>query len=199
MAAHEKRPASQNKTIVIVAVAFVVIIFLCVLACVCVNVIGFGASWLRDRYSVDVVLPDLPTPNSTTKGSTSSGQTTTALTTAISEDGMIEGALSFPSEGIPSTLQVCAENVSDEFDYYCTQQQIESGKYQYGVGYQLTVPAGTYYVYAEDTPNPGYRGLYSEYVTCGMGMGCESHEQIPVTVYAGQTESNIDLFDWYAP
>lgn len=115
--------------------------------------------------------------------------------TPISKSGTIEGSLSFPSEGIPENLEVCAEN-QDTKEVYCTDEHIQDSKYTYGIGYTLNVPAGIYLVYALD-PSGDYKAYYSEFVTCGLSVNCPSHEPIPVEVKAGETTSDVDPQDWY--
>lgn len=111
--------------------------------------------------------------------------------------GYLEGSLSFPSEGIPSNMFICADNIEMAITF-CTAKQIKSSKYQYGVGYKLPVRGGTYNVYAFVDGNPEYRGIYSEYVTCGLNASCKSHASINVDINPGQTLTKIDPTDWYA-
>lgn len=115
--------------------------------------------------------------------------------TPLPQKGIIEGSMSFPGEGIPSYIEVCAENQSTK-EVLCTSKHISNPKYTYGVGYVLEVPAGSYYVYALD-PNKDYQAYYSEFVTCGLSVDCSSHELILVEVKAGETVSGIDPQDWY--
>ena len=113
--------------------------------------------------------------------------------------GTIEGSLSFPSEGIPSNLTVCAENNSTK-KKYCTKEHLQDEKYTIGVGYKIEVPAGKYLVFAylpPDTGKPADRAYYNEFVTCGLSVDCTSHKPIVVTVTAGKTTSGVDPQDWY--
>lgn len=113
------------------------------------------------------------------------------------EIAVIEGSLSYPSEGIPSDLYVCAEEVNSNQEY-CTYEQITAAKYQYNKGYKIEVPAGTYNVYASTQTDPNYKAYYSEFVTCGLSVDCPSHNPIDVTVGEGETKTAIDPADWYA-
>ncbi|MCP4746892.1 MAG: hypothetical protein GY874_12255 [Desulfobacteraceae bacterium] len=114
-----------------------------------------------------------------------------------SRNGIIEGSLSYPSEEIPDSIKVCAENISTQKEY-CTSQHITSKKYTYNKGYKLEVPVGKYYVFATG----GLAGLkdskayYSEFVICGLNVDCPSHEPVMVTVEEGKITSNIDPHDW---
>ena len=116
--------------------------------------------------------------------------------------GTITGALSYPTDaGLPNMI-VCAEPV-DSKSIHCTDKRVvnrRSGR----VTYKLTVPAGTYYVFAtvvngEDSGEGfrGYKAYYSEFVKCGLSVDCPSHAPIKVTLRAGQTLANIDPGDWY--
>ena len=118
--------------------------------------------------------------------------------------GTIEGSLSYPSNFIPE-MGICAENerTGEEF---CSSEIKKDKKYMYGSGYSLEVPFGTYNIYAQLVDpesigsgyNKNYRAYYSEFVTCGMDVKCESHKPIDVEVIGGETVSNINPQDWYA-
>ena len=114
------------------------------------------------------------------------------------QTGTIEGSLSYPSEGIPETLQVCAQEMTNN-KQFCTSKHLQNSKYQYGVGYRLEVSPGTYQVYAFLPKQPEVKAYYSEAVPCGLTVSCTSHQPIDVTVQAGEIVSNIDPQDWYAP
>ena len=109
--------------------------------------------------------------------------------------GTIEGSLSYPSEGIPEDLIVCAENTVTE-QSFCTSQHLKNSKYTYGVGYKLEVVEGVYLVYAK-LPNEEQLAYYSEFVTCGLSVNCPSHKPIEVTVTGGETTTDVDPADWY--
>lgn len=110
--------------------------------------------------------------------------------------GTIEGSLSFPSEGIPSDLTICAEDISTK-KQYCTKEHLQDEKYMFRVGYKIEAPTGDYLVFAYLPEDPADRAYYSEFVTCGLSVDCPSHEPIVVGVAAGQTASDIDPQDWY--
>lgn len=108
--------------------------------------------------------------------------------------GYLEGSLSFPSEGIPDDLMVCADNI-EMAETFCTYSRIKDQKYMYGVGYKLPLKAGTYNVYAN---YHGMTGLYSNYVLCGMSSNCSDHSSVNVDVDSGKTVKDIDPADWYS-
>ena len=124
-------------------------------------------------------------------------QPTPTPTNPPQQTGTIEGSLSYPSEGIPENMQVCAED-SKTKQNYCTSQHLKDPKYTYGVGYKIEVPVGGYFVHATvPSFGNGYRAYYNEFVTCGLSVDCQSHENIEVSVSAGETLTGIDPHDWY--
>ncbi len=123
---------------------------------------------------------------------------------AAPQAGVIEGSLSYPSEYIPDDMTICAENLATK-KIYATNKHLMAKKYQYKVGFKLTVPPGDYHVFAQ-LPDPGrhgaeyakdYRAYYSEFVKCGMSVNCKSHAPITVKVKSGETVRGIDPQDWY--
>ena len=65
------------------------------------------------------------------------------------------------------------------------------------------MPPGTYYVLAflldPDIADVDFAGAYSQFVLCGLEVGCEDHSLVPVVVPPGETVTGIDLADWYLP
>jgi hypothetical protein len=138
-------------------------------------------------------LPKSPTPTAIPDEIKVSSPTPTTA----SQSGTIEGALSFPSEGIPENMEVCAESMTGS-PVACTKEHIKSSEYTYGEGYKLSVPPGEYYVYASIPDfNNGYKAYYNEFVKCGLSVDCPSHDKIAVTVPVGETVKGIDPQDWY--
>lgn len=115
-------------------------------------------------------------------------------------EGSIEGSLSYPSDYIPP-LQICAENTRTK-ETICTLEMIRSAQYVHGYGYVLSMPAGSYYVYAQTVdengnPDSEQRSYYSQFVLCGMEYTCKSHTPIVVKVEGGDVLKAIDPGDWY--
>ncbi len=102
--------------------------------------------------------------------------------------GIIQGALSYPSEGIPADMQVCAETLQNQ-QVKCVQGQNSA--------YSLELMPGSYYVYAYLSGNPNFKAYYSEFVTCGLMAECPSHAPIEVAVAAEDNILDIDPGDWY--
>lgn len=107
----------------------------------------------------------------------------------------IQGSLGYPSEGIPEDMSVCAQDISSK-ERHCTDKQIQDEQFQYGKGYQITVPAGQYIVFAQ-VDNYSSLGYYSEFVNCGMKKGCQSHKPIIVEIEEGKQIKDIDPQDFY--
>jgi hypothetical protein len=109
----------------------------------------------------------------------------------------IEGSLSYPGNAIPTDMQICAQDIADAKNEFCTKEQVIDKKYTYGVGYKLELPTGNYFVYATVPSWAGYKSYYDEFVTCGMKYGCANHTPIEVKVESGKNLSGIDPVDWY--
>jgi hypothetical protein len=124
------------------------------------------------------------------------------LKVSAQQTGVITGALSYPSDFDFPKMIVCAEAV-DSRRIHCTDKRLVNRR-RGKVTYKLTVPAGSYYVFATivngEEPVDDYRGYksyYSEFVKCGLSINCPSHEPVKVTLRAGQTLANINPGDWY--
>lgn len=107
---------------------------------------------------------------------------------------LLRGELSYPSDYIPNDMRVCAEDISSG-QPHCDAQIRSRGRSR---TYDLSVPAGRYRVYATTSEWPNYKAYYSEAVTCGLHVGCTSHEPIIVTLRAGETKAEVNPHDWYA-
>lgn len=112
--------------------------------------------------------------------------------------GQIEGSLSYPSQGIPPELTVCAVSISEQTEF-CTENHLSDPRFEpNGIGYTLKVPIGEYHVYAFLPDQPDNKAYYSQFVTCGLNVNCPSHDPIAVTVIPEQTTSAVNPHDWYA-
>ena len=114
--------------------------------------------------------------------------------------GTIQGSTSYPSEFNPAQ-QVCAQLVGSSRTPTCASVPEQNGMVV--PTFSLTVPAGTYHVYAQLT-NPADMGLessgkayWSAFVKCGLAATCKDHTPLDVVVGDGQTVSGINPQDWY--
>jgi hypothetical protein len=123
--------------------------------------------------------------------------TAATMTATLEPTGVIEGSLGYPASGIPPDLYVCAINVSTDQEF-CTHERLTDPRFLYDVGYELTVPAGSYQVYAT-LPNGLARGYYTELAKCGGGPECQSHDILTVTVAPDKRLTQVDPIDFYGP
>lgn len=116
------------------------------------------------------------------------------------EQGILEGSIIPPAGVSVSQLQVCAVNVATKESFCNGSKRVTDKKFIKGVGYRLTVPAGSYSVYATTARNPrdpnAYRAYYTEFVTCGDLKTCTDHTTITVDAINNFIQSNIDPTDW---
>lgn len=117
--------------------------------------------------------------------------------------GHIEGTTIYPGEGVPAQ-RVCAQSVADPKQEYCADAPENTGGS--ASAFNITVPPGTYYVYASlkdaaalGSDLGGYKAYYTAYVTCGLQYNCKDHTKLSVSVAAGQTVPDIHPHDWYMP
>jgi hypothetical protein len=114
------------------------------------------------------------------------------------KQGIITGAIRYPSEGHPA-INVYAIR-TDQQKYQYVAVNANAGQYT------MQVPAGDYYILA-DVPDVGmkaFEGWYSALGKCliehNQDTGqCAGQPQSPqsVTVQGGQTVQGIDLTDWF--
>jgi hypothetical protein len=105
--------------------------------------------------------------------------------------GSITGSLSYPSEFIPP-LRVFAFQVGSENYFYVDTVENQTA-------YRIdNLPAGYYQVVAYILSG-NYAGAYTQAVLCGLSIDCTDHSLIEVPVNSGQTVTDIDPGDWYAP
>jgi hypothetical protein len=195
-----KTKKSSNTCLWVIIIVLVLIIG----GGICVFVGGAGMYWfinrVEDGEQVNNDLTDIFTYDQDTTDSTSSTTTTLPQQPQTPKTGKITGEVGYPSEYFPTQI-VCAENINT-YEVKCSPPVIGTLKPGYTDNtYELVVPVGSYHVYAEvvdtDDPNYGEVVYYTEFVTCGMAVGCTSHAKITVTVAANQVHTDIDPIDWY--
>lgn len=116
--------------------------------------------------------------------------------------GIISGKVGYPSESAPPQM-ICALSTTNASAKFCADHPGGNGS---ALTYQLSVPAGSYTVYASLKAPMGdfkttYKAYYDKFVTCGTksdcAMGLHSQNEV-VTVAAGGTVTGVDPTDWYA-
>jgi hypothetical protein len=110
---------------------------------------------------------------------------------AVPDNGTIRGHLSYPSEFLPAQRVVA-------FDAATMAKVAEVSTVEGQNTFEMTVPAGDYYVVAYTLDGKLSAG-YSQAVPCGLSADCTDHSLITVRVDAGAVVENIDPQDWYAP
>ena len=105
-----------------------------------------------------------------------------------SPTGELRGEARYPA-CMPPRITVCAELVSGG-PLICAATD-EQGRYR------LTVPAGTYYVFAKAEEFLLERAYFTRAVLCGLDVECKDHTRIPVEVGAGRILTGVDPADWY--
>lgn len=117
---------------------------------------------------------------------------------AVGEIGVITGKIGFPGGGLPDQV-VCAEKRSQLRDRHCVAVAGSSSVNTF----TLPVPPGDYVVYAflgdstDLDPTEEKKAHYSQFVTCGLKVGCANHEPIVITVETNRQYTNINPIDWY--
>jgi hypothetical protein len=106
-------------------------------------------------------------------------------------NGTIRGRLSYPSSVLVAQRIIA-------FHTGTMAKVAEVSTVQGQNTYELSVPAGEYYVVAY-TLDGKLAGGYSQAVPCGLSAGCKDHTLIAVKVKAGEVVANINPQDWYAP
>ncbi len=106
-------------------------------------------------------------------------------------NGTIRGTLIYPSSVLVAQRIVAFKKATMTKVAEVTTKQGQST-------YELSVPAGDYYIVAYTLDGKLAAG-YSKAVPCGLSASCKDHSLIAVHVNAGEVVENIDPQDWYAP
>jgi len=153
------------------------------LACVCPATSGITGTLEAMQGTIGVMLTEAPAMLT---------ELPQAMATPESgQPGTIRGHLIYPAEVLVAQRIVAFDiaTMTAAADVTTAQGQSE---------YELSVPAGDYYVVAY-TLDGGLSAGYSKAVPCGLSVDCTDHSLIPVHVNAGETVNDIDPQDWYAP
>ena len=125
---------------------------------------------------------------------------------ASAQSGKITGKLTYPGDGIPSDLVVCVKSESLYAEpVYCSNDpasRLRKAKVVFNLryraaSYDVSLPAGTYRVYATTDEMPGVKAYYAEFIKCGMTVRCKSKTPITVRVRQGQTTAGIKVGDFW--
>ncbi|MCW5876349.1 MAG: hypothetical protein KIS85_05630 [Anaerolineales bacterium] len=116
-------------------------------------------------------------------------QTADALAQPAGTTGRVEGAVCFPSPGIPAMdLYLSTVGTLDlPLSFAIAENQ---------TAYSVEVPEGTYLAYAW-LPDLTLAGAYTRAVACGLTADCTDHALVQFHVPAGETVSGINICDWY--
>ena len=110
-------------------------------------------------------------------------------TTLPEVPGKVSGTLSYPSRETEfPELEACAENLAGK-----TQGCVSGFP---SSSYELSLPAGTYFMFTRRKEDMTIRAYYSDFIRCGSMDSCTSHAKIPVAVAEGEETSGIELGDW---
>jgi hypothetical protein len=125
---------------------------------------------------------------------------------AFAQSGKITGKLTYPSDFIPGDMVMCVKfiNVYSE-PIYCSNDRasrLRKGKISFklnyrAASYQISLPGGSYHLYATTGEMPGVKAYYDEFVKCGMNVDCKSKTPIAVKVRLGQTTRGITVGDFW--
>ncbi len=110
--------------------------------------------------------------------------------------GNISGNLNYPGPSIPAMYVAAYRYGSESYKFVITN----AGQNTFEID---DLDPGTYWVIAYTVGGSGFPiglpGGYTKAVLCGLSVNCTDHTLINVDVKAGQTTTNVDPFDWYAP
>jgi hypothetical protein len=116
--------------------------------------------------------------------------------TSASGGGSIAGRLNYPADRMPPMFVVAYLAGSSHYQSVTTAL----GQSSYTIP---NLAPGTYHVIAYTIGGDGFpagmAGGYTEAVPCGLATECANHSLIDVDVSAGQTVSDVNVLDWYAP
>ena len=156
------------------------------LACACPGTAGLQGTLEAMQGTIAAAMTEGPAMLTDLPGATGAGMETPES----GLPGTIRGHLSYPSEYLPGQRIIA-------FDVM-TKDPIAEVTTADGQGeYELSVPAGDYYVVAY-LPDGSLSAGYSQAVPCGLLASCADHSLIVVHVEAGDVVEDIDPQDWYA-
>ncbi|MGD0175184.1 MAG: hypothetical protein ABSC61_12285 [Anaerolineales bacterium] len=160
------------------------------MACACPNLAGIQSTLGVVQQTVVKGITEIPQTvesAATSIGTLEAGGTKPAGT----GNGTIRGHLIYPASVIVAQRIIA-------FKTGTMSKAAEVSTVQGQATYELSVPAGEYYVVAYTLDGKLAAG-YSKAVPCGLAAGCKDHTLIAIKVKAGEVVENINPQDWYAP
>jgi hypothetical protein len=116
--------------------------------------------------------------------------------TSAASTASISGTLNYPAESLPALYVVAYQVGTQNYQYVITAADQSTYKID-------GLPPGTYHVVAYTVGGGGFpaglAGGYTKAVPCGLMVNCTDHSLIDVTVFAGQTGTDVIPSDWLAP
>ena len=109
--------------------------------------------------------------------------------------GAITGYCGYPSDYIPDKLNVYAYNKKSRIIYKHSYYDRNNSN-----NYSISVPDGKYYVFCgfdKNIKNYNNKGFYTKSVLCGLGVNCNDHSAITVSIKNGKSVKGINPTDWY--
>lgn len=126
-------------------------------------------------------------------------------TAASAQTGRITGKLVYPGDGIPRDLAVCVIARSVDDATYCSNSKaatLRAARIAFKVDrrnrvYQVSLPPGSYLIFAKTREMSGHQAFYNEYVKCGMEYTCRSQKPVTLNVRSGHTIMGIIVGDFW--
>lgn len=125
---------------------------------------------------------------------------------SFAQTGKISGKLTYPSDGIPTDTVLCvidaASNGSAAVCSNAGRKALLSANVAFKLSfrsatYEVSLPAGTYFIFSMTGEMPGHRAFYNEFVRCGMSVECKSTKRVVVRVKPRTTTRGIAVGDYW--
>ena len=132
--------------------------------------------------------------------------TIAASVSAFAQPGKITGKLTYPSDGIPADMVLCVKVTSLYAEpTFCSNDRasrLREAKIIFKLNYrrasyEISLPSGTYYLYAMTSEMPGVKAYYDELIKCGVKIECKSKQPSAVKVRPGQIVKGITVGDFW--
>ena len=159
------------------------------------------AAALLSGCTIGSPTPPAPAPSAAAAGTAGASRlaaptrTPPAPTATARGLGAISGRLGYPSDLIPPQT-LYAIDISAPPNYRVLHTERDQQRFTLA-----GLAPGPYILVAFVTSDSlgAISGSYTRFVTCGLSASCTDHTPIAVVVRAGETTSDVDVLDWYAP